>query len=246
MDWLGAVRTPAQTLMTRRYFVTSLPETGGLVGLPEQEAQHAARVMRVQVGDLVTLFDGAGNEAEAQIAAVGRKSVECTAAARQQVDREPSRAVQLGIALPKPDRARELIERLTEIGVQTVTPLIASRSQRPPSPSVIQKLRRGVIEACKQSGRNQLMLVEDPISADTFFRAPASGSRLIAHPVGASTDQWLMPSETVAVAIGPEGGWTEDEVTLARQNGFAAIHLGQRIYRIETAATVIAARLVDG
>ena len=232
--------------MTRRYFVTSLPEFGGLISLPDQEAQHAARVMRVQVGDFVTLFDGAGNEAEAQIAAVGRKSVECTAGARQRVDREPGRAIQLGIALPKPDRARELIERLTEIGVQSVTPLIASRSQRPPSESMIQKLRRGVIEACKQSGRNQLMTVADPVSADTFFREPASGRRLIAHPVGTSTDEWPLPSETVTVAVGPEGGWTEEEVALAQQHGFAAIHLGKRIYRIETAATVIAARLIDG
>lgn len=229
--------------MTRRYFIPDLPVVGGLVSLPEAEAQHASRVMRVQVGEDLVLFDGQGNEATAKFVHVGRKECHCQADAAQAINREPKREIHLAIALPKPDRARELIERLTEIGVGSLTPLIAQRTQRPPTDSLLAKLRRGVIESCKQSGRNHLLEVNEPVHADTFFRACEQNTRWIAHPAMDDIIGDAPPSGTFHVAIGPEGGWTDDEVQLALSQGFQAVDLGARIYRIETAATAIAAIL---
>ena len=229
--------------MTRRYFVPDLPMLGGLVGLPEAEAQHASRVMRVQVGDDLVLFDGRGNEANAHFVEVGRRECHCQVDAVQAVNREPQREIHLAVALPKPDRSRELIERLTEMGVCSLTPLIAQRTQRPPTDALLAKLRRGVIEACKQSGRNQLMDLRAPIKADAFFSSCTDGTRWIAHPAMDQLTQDNAASGTFHAAIGPEGGWTDDEVKLAVSQSFKPVDLGPRIYRIETAATIVAAIL---
>ncbi len=232
--------------MTRRYFASELPTGGGLVGLIGDEAQHAIRVMRVAKGDAITLFDGRGNESEATIVSLGRNQFECNADRSIAVDREPTCEVHLGIAMPKADRARELIERLTELGVASVTPIVAARTQRAPSDSMMEKLRRGVIEACKQCGRNQLLLIHEPVPGQAFFELAAASVRLIAHPMMSSTRLNEINRETsVAIAIGPEGGWTDEEVAMAVNAGFKSVDLGKRIYRIETAAVAIAAVLVS-
>ncbi|TWT83827.1 Ribosomal RNA small subunit methyltransferase E [Planctomycetes bacterium CA13] len=233
--------------MTRRYYCPRLPPSGGETSLADAEAQHAIRVMRVQIGDSVTLFDGQGNESEAKIVDINRRTCFCMAEKTQSISRESSVSMHLAIALPKPDRCRELIERLTEIGVQSITPIVAARTQRGPSASLIEKLYRFVIESCKQCGRNQLMSIEPVTESRDYFGtpAPAITRRLIAHPIDAMPLDSQIPANPILAAIGPEGGWTNEEVELAVANGFSPISLGKRIYRIETAAVVVAARLLD-
>jgi 16S rRNA (uracil1498-N3)-methyltransferase len=232
--------------MTRRYYVPQLAPRGGLTELPQEEAQHALRVMRIQVGDAITLFDGRGHESAAIVVQTGRQECHCDAQPPEWVSREPERAIHLGVALPKPERAREMIERLTEIGVQRLTPLIAERTQRPPSPSLIDKLQRGVIEACKQCGRNVLLQIDPPQPVIDFFAAHHDATRIIAQPAAdALTLDAIHRGSRVVAAIGPEGGWSDEELRSARQHGFTAVDLGQRTYRIETAAVVLAALLVS-
>ena len=231
--------------MTRRYYHPDLPPDGGRVSLSEAEHQHAVKVMRVQVGDAIELFDGWGHQAAAVIAEISRQKCLCDAQPSQEVDREPSRELHLGIALPKPDRARELIERLTELGVKSVTPLRADRTQRAPTSGLLTKLRRGCIEACKQSGRNVLLEVHEPVAAFKFFPATdPTITRWLAHPGGSSVESAQRDVRMIA-AIGPEGGWTEREVSTAQACGFELVDCGARIYRIETAAAFVAARLLD-
>lgn len=231
--------------MTRRYYVSELSRGGGAVALTSAEAHHALHVMRIQVGESVELFDGKGSQSHAVVTKLSRSECQCEAEPSQLIDREPARAIHLGVALPKPDRARELIERLTELGVKSVTPLVGRRTQRPPSESQLEKLRRGAIEACKQCGRNELLQIMPSQSAVEFFAVTHNTVRLIAHPSNDSISlSDLGDSSEVKAAIGPEGGWTEDEVRVAVEQGFQCVDLGRRIYRIETAATVVAAVLV--
>jgi 16S rRNA (uracil1498-N3)-methyltransferase len=238
--------TSSFSVMTRRYYVSKLPSQGGPIVLPDAEAVHAVRVMRVQIGDAIELFDGHGNECEAIVRQISRNHCECEASAPRGVDREPGLIIDLGIALPKPDRAKELIERLTELGVRRVTPLIAERSQRPPSDSLLEKLSRAVIEACKQSGRNQLLEIDPSCRAADFFSATRNGTQLLAHPESqARSMSSLAEDDSFTVAIGPEGGWTDQEVEIAKREGFQTLNLGERIYRVETAAVAIAATLVS-
>ncbi|KAA1258571.1 Ribosomal RNA small subunit methyltransferase E [Rubripirellula obstinata] len=231
--------------MTRRYFCNELAAAGGLVSLSSEEAGHASRVMRANVGDSITLFDGVGNEAEATIESLGRSECVCVSGATRGITRMPSVDLHLGVALPKPDRAKELIERLTELGVASVTPITAERTQRAASPSLINKLRRVVVEACKQCERNVLMRIADPITSKEFFQSPQQGRCVIAHQGEDCVSGSDLKSETrIVFAVGPEGGWTDGEVGLAGTNGFSRINLGERIYRIETAAVALASALV--
>ena len=233
--------------MTRRYYHPNLPPNGGSVSLRESESQHAIRVMRVKVGDEIELFDGIGSQAAATISEVTRRDCHCSVQPVEQVDREPANRLHLAIALPKPDRAKELIERLTELGVASVTPIVAERTQRPPSPSLMEKLRRGVIEACKQSQRNVLMEIADPTDLTSYLATTSAVTiKGIAHPDGELISDISIPADSSFVAlIGPEGGWSDDEVAEAIQAGYKKIGLGKRIYRIETAAVVVAARLSE-
>jgi len=234
--------------VTRRYYLPEIPTAKTIATLPPAESQHAIKVMRIQVGDSIELFDGVGNQASAMVSSVTRKDCHCTVEAAEPVDREPSCNLTLAIALPKPDRCREMVERLTELGVRRIAPIVAKRTQRGPSPSVIDKLRRAVIEACKQSGRNVLMDIADPGSLDDFVRQTnETDIKWIAHPDGEPMTSQIANDRSSAIAlIGPEGGWTEDEVALSIDAGYEKIGLGKRIYRIETAATYIASRLIDG
>ena len=233
--------------MTRRYFHPDLPAAGGLIQLADDEAQHATRVMRVEIGDKIILFDGRGNEAEAEIISATRRECHCRSEPALAVDRESSTRLHLAIALPKPDRAKELIERLTELGVDTVTPIVGARTQREPSASLIEKLRRAVIEASKQCARNRLLAVQDPVSlADFLSNIDKAATRWVAHPTGAEI---LSPgrnsNQNLIALVGPEGGWTDEEVEESLANGFEAVSLGKRILRIETAAALIAAITAD-
>ncbi len=236
--------------MTRRYYVPNLriAAAPASVSLPDAEALHAIRVMRVKAGDRITLFDGHGYESEAIVTSVTKRKCDCDAQAAVAVDREPSHRLHLGIALPKADRARELMERLTELGVSVVTPLVAERTQWAASSGLLAKLGRAVVEASKQCGRNELMRITASASAESFFREASSGDpqRWIAHPGGTLWRQLPEHSsnETV-VAIGPEGGWSDAELAEASDCGFAKVGLGKRVYRIETAAAFFGSLFAD-
>ena len=168
--------------MTQRYYAPELPKTEATIRLSEPESQHALRVMRLAVGDSLTVFDGLGHESPATVASISRNACECLVEGAIAVDRSPVRELQFAVALPKHDRARELIERLTELGVKLVVPLIAQRSQRGPSASSIVKLERAVIEACKQCGRNDLMTISPPLTTREFFgHSIEADDGLIAH-----------------------------------------------------------------
>ncbi len=259
--------------MTRRYYVPDLPPAGGPVALSGAEAQHACRVMRVDVGERITLFDGRGHEADGWVMQVDRRSCLCDAEQAQRVDRESPRELNLAVALPRPERGKEMVERLTELGVRRLIPIVAERTQRSPSPNQLEKLRRAVVEACKQSGRNVLLEIDEPAPLEPYLAGVSGSSRgSNPHPTASQDDRpgtvphqpdskaqcWILQpggtpigeaveeslslrDSSVNVLIGPEGGWTPGELAAATDKGFTPICLGPRIYRIETAATNVAA-----
>ncbi|MCS7470402.1 16S rRNA (uracil(1498)-N(3))-methyltransferase [Stieleria sp. ICT_E10.1] len=234
--------------MTRRYYAPDLAPSGGLVRLSDEEASHAARVMRAKVGDVITLFDGCGHESESSIVSIDKRKCVVEAAAAVAIDREPKCRTHLGIALPKPERCKEMIERLTELGVHRVTPLVCQRTQRPPTDSLLTKLRRIVIESSKQCERNVLMTIDAPTPMEAFLAEPRVGAHWIAHPDGKpihTATSGIDAAASVHALIGPEGGFSDEEVQTAVDSGYEQIGLGARIYRVETAACVVAAHLAE-
>ncbi len=229
--------------MTQRYFVES-PIAAGPVWLVGDEAHHMLRVMRLQIGDSVRLFDGTGREYVAEICSVGRDRVELTIKSAEQVDRELPGELIVAVALPKGDRQRVLIEKLVELGVTAIVPLATSRSVAQFSDGVRTRLERIVIEASKQCGRNRLMQIAAPEKCSEFFAQNPSATKLITHPDGKSLRDvsWRAPC---VVAIGPEGGFTTDEIESATKCGWECVNLGPRILRTETAAIFAAVIAAD-
>ena len=225
--------------MSDRFFFPG-PLGIGEVTLEGPEAHHLANVRRFGIGDAVTLFNGDGHEYLASVVEIGKKRVVLQVIKVESPNRELPFTLHIASALPKGDRGDFLIEKLTELGVTDVTPLIADRSVVKAGDAKIDKLQRAVIEASKQCGRNVLLRVHPPAHW-TEWCVRQSGRRFIADPKGATNRQ--LNREDVIVAIGPEGGFAPQELQAATLAGWETLSLGPRILRIETAAFVAAAIL---
>jgi 16S rRNA (uracil1498-N3)-methyltransferase len=235
--------------VSERFYVSE-PIASGTVSLVGDEGHHLSRVMRARPGDLVTLFDGGGAEFPARVVKVGRTTVELEVLECRRVNRESPLAITLGVAIPKGDRQRFLVEKAVELGVARLVPLETRRGVAQPTAGALDRLRRAVIEASKQCGRNRLMEVAEPSPNAAFFSsAPHDSVRLVAHPGGeplpslrvtpTESDQPLRPA--VYLAVGPEGGLTDEEVSAALEAGWRQVSLGPRLLRVETAALALAA-----
>jgi 16S rRNA (uracil1498-N3)-methyltransferase len=202
--------------------------------------------MRGKAGDRVVLFDGGGAEYTAQVEQIGRATVELTVLARVDAQRELPYQLTLGVALPKGDRQKWLVEKAVELGVTRLAALDTSRGVAQPAASTLARLERAVIEAAKQCGRNRLMEVSPAQSWNDYLRAaPPDAWRFVAHPGAAQSAAELFTerpgSSAVFLAIGPEGGLADEEIAAAQQAGWQLVDLGPRILRIETAAVLLVA-----
>ena len=241
--------------MSDRYFVDK-PISADRVTLSGPEAHHLIHVMRAAPGTRVTLFDGGGDEFTAVVERVGRSEVELSILSRERIDRELPFGLTLGVALPKGDRQKWLVEKAVELGVTRIVPLRTQRGVAQPVEQALARLRRTVIEASKQCGRNRLLQIDEPQAWPDFVAGAAGAAcRLLAHPGGEETTGPLCPNGPtcqeeprppgmVFLAIGPEGGFAEEEVELAVSAGWRAVDLGPRILRVETAAILLAAMVV--
>lgn len=227
-------------------FYTPEPLGPGEFVLAGPEAHHLAAVRRFTPGDRVTLFNGDGNEYPAEVLSVGKRSVTLSVTAPVAADREHGFPLVVAAALPKGDRADFLIEKLTELGVTAFVPLVTARSVVHPKDAKVEKFERAVIEASKQCGRNVLMEVRPPTTWADLLRADLPPVRVVLHPGGAARLADVSPAGGVAVAVGPEGGFTDDELAAAVAAGWVGASLGRRVLRVETAAVAAAAVLSVG
>jgi 16S rRNA (uracil1498-N3)-methyltransferase len=228
--------------MSQRFFVETPIGGADSARLTDAEAQHLTRVMRAKPGDEVTLFDGSGQEFTARVSAIGKSAVDLEIVDRRLVDRELPHPLTLAVSLPKGDRQKVLVEKLVELGVTRLIPLETERSVAEGTPTALARLRRQVIEASKQCGRNRLMEIAQPQTlAQLLAEPPATPRRLLAHPTGNAPKS--SPPGPALVAVGPEGGFTDAEVASATSSGWEIASLGPRILRIETAALALATLL---
>lgn len=239
-------RPGSQNFMSERFY-SSRPITTERVTLDGPEAHHLLHVMRAARGDSVTLFDDSGAEYSAVVEALGRSDVRLQIVGRQEVNRELPIQLEVGVALPKGDRQKWLVEKLTELGVTALVPLETERGVAQPSAGALERLRRAVIEAAKQCGRNRLMRIAKPQAWGEWIAAESGRDglrRLMAHPGRSPLSNLVLnvPLPT-QLAIGPEGGLTGHEVAAALIAGWQQVDLGPRVLRVETAAIALAAAI---
>jgi 16S rRNA (uracil1498-N3)-methyltransferase len=220
-------------------FYLNCPLVVGPIELGGAEAHHLAAVCRLRPGDQVYLFNGDGRQYVARIASANRDLVKLEISAVESPDRELPIGIQVAAPVPKGDRAQFLVEKLTELGVTSFVPLGTHRSVIHPGSGKLEKLRRYVIEASKQCGRNVLLSVEPPADWLSYCgRADLPATRIVAHRGG--SDRFPPLREDAVLAVGPEGGFAEDEIGTARKAGWRVVDLGPRTLRIETAAILLA------
>jgi len=243
--------------MSERFFLAAAP-LHGQARLQGDEARHLSRVLRAKVGDAVTLFDGRGRSWLARVASMGRNDVgleiERELSAPESAPPEAATGgpahVTLAVALPKGDRQKWMVEKLTELGVARLVPLATTRGVAEATSGAQARLERVVVEACKQSGRNTLMEIAPGMTLAQLAAGPAAAARcVVADPGGSGV---LPPPRTAAPGfpagwlglVGPEGGFTPEELAAADRMGCARIGLGPHILRVETAAIALAVRLL--
>lgn len=231
--------------MSERFFarVNSDCSTALLAG---SEAHHLLHVMRARLRDRVTVFDGSGCEWVAEVESLGRSEAKLRLLECCHVDRELKLRLVLGVALPKGDRQTWLVEKAVELGVAQLVPLATDRSVAQPLEKALDRLRRTVIEASKQCGRNRLMEIAPACAWHDFLQPLPEGCiGWVAAPEAPTPATDALASSPLRaewrIAIGPEGGLTPDEVSLAKTAGWQPVSLGPRILRVETAALALAA-----
>jgi 16S rRNA (uracil1498-N3)-methyltransferase len=242
--------------MSERFFLSS-PPVDAAAWLEGDEARHLTRVMRARVGDLVELFDGCGHVWTAEIHAIGKGRVQLllrfehpqvAAGDGASASRATRPSLSMATALPKGDRQRWMIEKLTELGVERLVPLVTARGVAEATPSAIARLSRTVIEACKQCRRTELMEIAEPMTLEAVIASRGTDETgLLADPQGVSMRTLLGDDASKLLClIGPEGGFTDGERRLAEAGGFRAVCLGRHVLRVETAAVAVAAVVAGG
>ena len=236
--------------MGQRYFVNS-PVDSDHVTLSGPEAHHLIHVMRAGRGDQVILFDGSGCQFSAEIQRLEKSSADLLICERQTINLELPVQLTVATALPKGDRQKWLVEKLVELGTSCLIPLVTERAVSKPVPQALSRLERSVVESSKQCGRNQLMKINQPLTVPELIeQASPDTLRIVAHPEPAlgekSMDELLSsPAATdIALTIGPEGGWTDEEIGQFAAAQWQVVSLGPRVLRMETAAIALVARCV--
>jgi len=226
-----------------RFFIDPPLEASLRLALPERAAHHATRVLRLRVGDAVTLFDGRGGEYGASITEIRGEAVSVEVGPWQDVEREAPFAIVLAQGLSSAERMDLTVQKAVELGVATIQPLSSEKSvvrlDARRTASRLAHWRRIVLAACEQCGRNRPPEVRAPLSVAALCQEP-----------GTPAAKWLLaPDATTRVrdvaggldaglimAAGPEAGFSEAETRALLVAGYMPVQLGPRILRTETAA----------
>lgn len=238
--------------MIPRFHCPSPLSPGTQIDLPEGAAHHAMKVLRMQAGDALILFDGRGGEWQAEIVGAGRTPRVRLCDFNDRESESPL-AITLAQALPAGDKMDWIVEKCTELGVAAIQPLAAKRSViKLAGERLVRRVAHWnavAASACEQCGRNRVPAVAPVVDLPQYLALATrenpeqNATRLLLAPeVGMPLRSLARPAGPLVVMIGPEGGWEESEMLAAQAVGFRAVQLGPRVLRTETAGmTALAA-----
>ncbi len=236
---------------TTRLFVTIAELEADRLDLRGSNYRHLVKVLRVEVGSKALLLDNTGRAREATVVAVSSNEVTLENNGYVELDTEPKVDVTILQSIGRGDRFDEVLQHCTEAGATRFVPLVSRRSMVdiPPErvPDRVERWRKIVRGAAEQSMRTRLPEVTGPMPLDIALQQEVRGEFLILHTVGsrkAIGDVEVTNGGSVTLAVGPEGGWSGDEVELAIEAGATPVTLGPRVLRTETAALVAVTQIL--
>lgn len=228
----------------RRFYVRKENINEKSITLDADETRHLRDVLRLRAGGNANVFDGEGSEYSCVIESIGRKEAILTITERiEPVSTESPLDLTLAVALLKGEKFDLVIQKAVELGVNTLVPLQTARcdAKLRDGGKKLERWRKIALEASKQSGRAKLMKVEEPAAFDAFIKD--TGEAILFSERGGESFTSIKPDKKLTAVIGPEGGWEDSEIEIARNKGMTIVTLGGRILRAETAAISIASIL---
>ena len=242
-----------------RFFAPALDPGDETVVLPRDEAEHLTRVLRLTTGDTVAVFDGRGHEFLARVTGEGRRDVRVQLLSRVEPATEPAVPLTLVQAVLKAEKMDEVVRDAVMLGVAAIHPIVTTRTESTVAAIArgarMDRWRRVALASVKQSRRATLPEIRMPLAFDDFLAEPAAAIRLMLveppspheseerlrrpRPAGASdaTSIGQLRGEPIphdaAILVGPEGGWTDDELRKAGEGGVRLVTLGQRTLRAD-------------
>ncbi len=214
---------------------------GSAVELDEEVARHLS-VLRMQAGEVVVLFDGAGGEFHATVDEIAKRRVQVTVQRFDDIERESPLAITLVQALATSDKMDFIVQKAVELGAVAVQPLITERATLKLSGDRAEKRaahwQAVARAACEQCGRNRVPVIAEPVALAQWLSRPDDSVRVMLHPGAAESMASLpaiYPGKAFSLLIGPEGGFSEREAALARDSRVVLARIGPRVLRTETA-----------
>lgn len=207
--------------------------------LDEAASHHCLKVLRMDVGRELILFNGLGGEYQARIVGKDKKVAKVEATGFEAQNYQSNLDTHLGIALSRGERFDLVLQKATELGVTTITPLFTERTEVKLSGERLAKKTQSwqkiLIAACEQCGRNILPELDGAKPLSQFLTSDESQMKLVLHHRNSASPANLAKPGSVSLLIGPEGGLSEQEIEQAHGHGFQNLALGPRVLRTETA-----------
>jgi len=233
-----------------RVLVDAALTPGSLVELPDAAARHLTTVLRLRAGDPFIAFDGRNDiEAEAVLESVGRKRATARILTTTRVTRESPLDLTLVQAISSSEKMDFTLQKAVELGVKRITPVWSARSQRRLKPPQVEKRLRhwqGVVtHATEQSGRTRRARLDPPTTLADWIgtRDPARGGIVLDPRATEGLASLSAPESGLDIHIGPEGGFSDDELGMMAHAGIRRLRMGPRILRTETAGIAVLAWL---
>lgn len=229
-------------MKTIRIYQTGHYKPRELIELDAAASQHVGKVLRMKEGEKLTLFRGDNREFSATIQSIGKKTVAVLIDEESVVNRESHQVLHLAQGVSKGYRMELVVQKAVELGVTSIIPLLTERSVVKLDKDRWDKKRAQwqaiAISACEQSGRNQVPTILDVMTLSAFLTQCQSRLNFILDPNSPRCwrDYSFAQHPEISLLIGPEGGLSDNEMTLAQQHHFNPLRLGPRILRTETAA----------
>lgn len=228
-------------------------EDGGtLIGsVSESDHAHITRVLRLGPGDPITVFDEKSFEYEGRIKNISTRNIEVEVLDSRRAGAEPELELNLFQAILKGNKMDRVVKETTQLGVSGIFPVVSQRTLVR-STAKVARWNRIALESTKQCGRTTPPRVAEPADfASSLDAASGSEIRIILHENPTDSLGNYMASRdrragSINIFVGPEGGFSKEEISLARENGYAPLGLGKRILRAETASVVGVALLQSG
>ncbi|MBQ4832846.1 16S rRNA (uracil(1498)-N(3))-methyltransferase [Pseudoalteromonas sp. MMG010] len=218
------------------------------ISLNDDAAGHISRVLRMKVGEKISLFNGQGGEFLSEISEITKKSVVVLPIEYIDHNAESPLKVHLGQCISRGDKMDFTIQKSVELGVNEITPIFSQRCGVKLNADRLdkkhQQWQKIAISAAEQSGRNAVTVIHPPIDLQTWLEQTSTEIKLTLHPRAEhSIKTIIVPDAGVRFLIGPEGGFTDEEMLNTKQQEFVDIRLGPRVLRTETAALTVLSAL---